>query len=293
MQYGLMYDYSERFVHLYAFGPSVFTGKERDAESGLDNFGARYDASSLGRFMTPDSGVDQHPEEPQSWNLYAYARNNPLLFVDPSGEYVCGTSMTQQQCGDFQNGLDAAQQAANAAKDKYGANSDQYKDAQRAIDAYGKAGVDSGVTIQVGDTGKYGATTTVAGGAAKTADNPTGQKIEVKFSAVLVGDAMSEAHEGSHTADGSAWVASGFSSALNPTRFQTEQRAYRVTDTISEGLGNILTTMSFGSHPTHTYLLDHIAWPAATKDAAISNILKHEYPNSQVKAFQRNTQGGH
>ena len=31
-----------------------FTGKERDAESGLDNFGARYDASSLGRFMTSD-----------------------------------------------------------------------------------------------------------------------------------------------------------------------------------------------------------------------------------------------
>ena len=30
------------------------TGKERDSESGLDNFGARYDASSLGRFMTPD-----------------------------------------------------------------------------------------------------------------------------------------------------------------------------------------------------------------------------------------------
>jgi hypothetical protein len=28
-----------------------FAGKERDSESGLDNFGARYDASSLGRFM--------------------------------------------------------------------------------------------------------------------------------------------------------------------------------------------------------------------------------------------------
>lgn len=39
-----------------------FTGKERDSESGLDNFGARYDASSMGRFMTPDPaniGVDQ------------------------------------------------------------------------------------------------------------------------------------------------------------------------------------------------------------------------------------------
>jgi RHS repeat-associated protein len=31
-----------------------FTGKERDTESGLDNFGARYNASSLGRFMSPD-----------------------------------------------------------------------------------------------------------------------------------------------------------------------------------------------------------------------------------------------
>ena len=39
MQYGLVYDYSERFVHLYACGQSLFTGKERDSESGLDNFG--------------------------------------------------------------------------------------------------------------------------------------------------------------------------------------------------------------------------------------------------------------
>ena len=31
-----------------------FTGKERDSESGLDNFGARYDSSSIGRFMSPD-----------------------------------------------------------------------------------------------------------------------------------------------------------------------------------------------------------------------------------------------
>ncbi|HKW57978.1 MAG TPA: RHS repeat-associated core domain-containing protein, partial [Candidatus Acidoferrum sp.] len=34
--------------------PFKFTGKERDSESGLDNFGARFDSSSLGRFMTPD-----------------------------------------------------------------------------------------------------------------------------------------------------------------------------------------------------------------------------------------------
>src|SRR5580704_8092878 len=38
-----------------------FTGKERDAESGLDNFGARYDSSNLGRFMTPDWSAKADP----------------------------------------------------------------------------------------------------------------------------------------------------------------------------------------------------------------------------------------
>jgi len=67
-----------------------FTGKERDAESGLDYFGARYYASSMGRFMSPDPGwfFATNPSDPQSWNIYAYARNNPLSFVDPDG-YDC------------------------------------------------------------------------------------------------------------------------------------------------------------------------------------------------------------
>jgi len=66
-----------------------FTGKERDAESGNDYFGARYYASSMGRFMSPDKPfADQHPANPQSWNLYSYTRNNPLRFVDDDGEKV-------------------------------------------------------------------------------------------------------------------------------------------------------------------------------------------------------------
>ena len=68
------------------FPRSRYTGKERDSESGNDYFGARYYASSMGRFMGPDHPfVDQHPDNPQSWNLYAYARNNPLILVDPNG----------------------------------------------------------------------------------------------------------------------------------------------------------------------------------------------------------------
>ncbi len=66
-----------------------FTGKERDTESGLDNFGARYFGSNLGRFMSPDPPLlDQHIADPQSWNLYSYARNNPLSYIDPTGNAV-------------------------------------------------------------------------------------------------------------------------------------------------------------------------------------------------------------
>jgi RHS repeat-associated protein len=63
-----------------------FTGKERDSESGLDNFGARYDSSSTGRFMSPDpSNLSVDFWIPQSWNRYGYALNNPLGIVDSNG----------------------------------------------------------------------------------------------------------------------------------------------------------------------------------------------------------------
>ncbi len=46
-----------------------FIGKERDSESGLDNFGARYFGSTMGRLMSPDPPLmDQHIADPQSWN---------------------------------------------------------------------------------------------------------------------------------------------------------------------------------------------------------------------------------
>ncbi len=63
-----------------------FTGKERDAETGLDYFGARYFSGAMGRFTSPDRPFfDQWEREPQSWNLYTYGRNNPLKFTDPTG----------------------------------------------------------------------------------------------------------------------------------------------------------------------------------------------------------------
>jgi RHS repeat-associated protein len=63
------------------------TGKERDAESGLDYFGARYYGSALGRFTSADPKlIPDEFDNPQSWNKYAYTGNNPLRYTDPDGK---------------------------------------------------------------------------------------------------------------------------------------------------------------------------------------------------------------
>src|SRR5258705_10200640 len=96
-----------------------FTQYERDNETGLDYFLARYYASTQGRF----TGVDpydinlerqemsdekeaadlfaEYISQPQHWNRYAYALNNPLMYIDPDGRkdykydfYIFGHKVT-------------------------------------------------------------------------------------------------------------------------------------------------------------------------------------------------------
>jgi RHS repeat-associated protein len=63
-----------------------FTQKERDNESGLDYFGARYYSSAQGRFTTADFLIESaRTAKPQSWNRYAYVLNNPIRLIDPDG----------------------------------------------------------------------------------------------------------------------------------------------------------------------------------------------------------------
>ena len=63
-----------------------FTAKERDTETSLDYFGARYYASSQGRFTGVDSLMSSgQTAHPQSWNRYTYCLNQPLLLIDPTG----------------------------------------------------------------------------------------------------------------------------------------------------------------------------------------------------------------
>ena len=65
-----------------------FTGKDRDGETELDYFTARYLSSSHGRFSSPDPAPikQRHLLNPQDLNRYLYVANNPLVFIDPDGE---------------------------------------------------------------------------------------------------------------------------------------------------------------------------------------------------------------
>ena len=74
------YGSSEEVARFY------FTGKKMDDESGLYYYGARYYDPSLGRFITPDTLV-QNPGNPQTLNRYSYCGNNPVNMIDPTGHF--------------------------------------------------------------------------------------------------------------------------------------------------------------------------------------------------------------
>lgn len=64
----------------------LFTGQRLD-QTGLYFYNARYYDPTIGRFISPDT-VIQSPFNPQCFNRYSYCLNNPLTYIDPSGNEV-------------------------------------------------------------------------------------------------------------------------------------------------------------------------------------------------------------
>lgn len=112
------------------FNYTFLTQKERDNETGLDYFGARYYASTQGRFTSSDPMIIaiQKLLDPQQWNMYSYTRNNPVRFTDPTGKYVCTDA---KKCEQFEK----ARQEGLKSKDP---------EALRAATAYGDLSKKSG-----------------------------------------------------------------------------------------------------------------------------------------------------
>jgi RHS repeat-associated protein len=208
-----------------------FTGKERDTESGLDNFGARYNSSSVGRFMSPDpiSVMKQRFTDPQQWNLYPYVRNSPLRFTDPTGMYLCKDS---PKC-------DSTKDKAfeEARKQDLRSNDSAVK---RAAKAYGDQNQDNGVTVGFGDPGNGHGGSTTHDLRVDPSDPSKFQAVEtVTIRSSDSGEdlAADVAHEGNHVGDAQDFVATitptgSADQSKNLTEYQTELKSFLLNQSV-------------------------------------------------------------
>jgi RHS repeat-associated protein len=79
--------FGEEIMPMDDYTTKLFTGHERDDETGLDYMFARYYSNGLGRFLSVDPGGPDR-WDPQSWARYTYGANNPLKYLDPTGRNV-------------------------------------------------------------------------------------------------------------------------------------------------------------------------------------------------------------
>jgi len=132
----LDYGVADNVMHRY-------TGQQRDLEGpGLDFFRARYFHGAQGRFTSPDPSIPFSLKKdrfqawiwnPQHWNKYAYALNNPFLYVDPSGMvetiyYWLNSSLTDEQKQFFQDHKTEILDAIAATLKQAGTGSVVFKD---------------------------------------------------------------------------------------------------------------------------------------------------------------------
>ena len=179
-----------------------FTGNEHDAETGLDYFGARYYASTMGRFMSPDWSAKVAPvpyaklRDPQTLNLYAYVGNNPLFRTDPTGHYVCSGS--KANCNLVKDAIANIKEAANSGN----LTKKEAAALNKVLGFYGQAGKDNGVTVgfqktgvSAGGTSTENGRTTITLSLRSTLANPNSRQNGASPDTEAAAQA---AHEGEH-----------------------------------------------------------------------------------------------
>ncbi|MBI3560529.1 MAG: VCBS repeat-containing protein [Gammaproteobacteria bacterium] len=85
-----------KFTQFYPFGATrtetgsktivhKFTGQEIDTSTGLYNYGARFYDPAIMHFLSADDIIPSL-DDPQTLNRFAYANNNPIKYIDPTGK---------------------------------------------------------------------------------------------------------------------------------------------------------------------------------------------------------------
>ncbi len=213
----------------------------------VDTMHARYYAPTTGRFLSPDP-ADGIQRFPQSWNRYAYARNNPLKYIDPTGLYVfaatCAANDTQ--CKNDQANFEQARQQDLGSRDAA---------VSAAAAAYGDPGVANGVTVAFGTPGQGAAGETKAFGQGHD-DGSVTLTANVLIQSGLSGTQLNAVvgHEGQHVKDAQGFIATFGRDATkqygltwdiskNLTNRQTETNAYLITQSI---LASARQSFNFG-----------------------------------------------
>lgn len=256
-----------------------FVGYERDGETRLDYAGARYYGSTMGRFTSVDPLMSSGTlYDPQTWNRYSYAINNPLKWTDPEGLYIWSASLggnvtdeeLRRNAGNDRNALRDANRiierrnefrnalaAAGRARDALPAGAERDL-VSESLASYGAEGTANGVSVGQGR---------LADGVAAEArtayfhfENGTfTAQVEVVLSDRRNGNlAVDVAHEGRHVADAQVFAAAlttdvaangaesrvAIMGATNLTRYEREVRGYTVSSLVAQGLG--LDNLSVG-----------------------------------------------
>lgn len=121
--------------------PYQFAEKERDTETSLHYFEARYVAATLARFLSPDPLSDHFPDDyladPQMQAAYGFARSNPLVYEDPTG-LLLQTALAKKKIASLNPFADINVSSAKLGK------------AERIAEVFGKLNVAKGGTFPQG-----------------------------------------------------------------------------------------------------------------------------------------------
>ena len=105
-------------------GDRAYLGKYHDDATGLEYLEARYYSSARGQFVSQDPAfwnlahADKQLVDPQSWNSYAYARNNPLVMKDPGGEFAIEAMLMMVFADDIIRSVLERQQKAESTQNE-------------------------------------------------------------------------------------------------------------------------------------------------------------------------------
>ena len=208
-----------------------FTGHERDEQTGMDYMMARYGGSNLGRFVSVDP-IDGKTEGPQSWNRFAYAVNNPVRYVDPTGLYVVDCQLEPKKCEKETERFEKNRQDLLKSKDPEKA---------AAAASYGNPKEENGITVAFvnridehrtrGEVEANDPTFTIDAETGKAQQSSTVRILHNQYGRVLRETIL---HEGSHLVDRKAYTdaihikPNRSDESLNITIWESERRAFRL-----------------------------------------------------------------